>query len=186
MRNNYIQPLLLLAVLFLFFQNQTTAQGRFKLGVGGSLISNEGDKENFNTFVAPSLYLAYSIVRLQNFSVSVENMSSFRSTEDEFLRATRNGSATAFPITMEYRLSRLGVYAGAGPAYVKQRLVAEGGSTIDKVGGFYGDITGGLGLRLKKSANAAINLRFHYLKSLSAKREDGGMLSLYLAFGSNK
>lgn len=150
------------------------------------MISNDGDNPQFNTFVAPSLYFSYAFIRLQNFSVGVENTFSFRSSEDEFANATRNGFATAIPVTMEYRLSRLGLYAGAGPSYVKQSLIAEGGSTIDKVGGIYGDITGGIGLGLKRSTNASINLRFHYLKSLSAKREDGGMLSVYLAFGGSK
>jgi hypothetical protein len=183
MRSIRLQPLLLFAVLFFLFQNDAAAQSRFKLGVGGSLISNDGENPNFNSFLAPSIYFSYSFIRLQNFSVGVENTLSYRSSEDGFLDDERNGFGMNVPITMEYRLARLRVNAGAGPAYVRQWLVGEGNSTIDKVGGFYGDITGGLGLALKQNANHSVNLRFHYLKSFSSNYEDGGMLSLYLALG---
>ena len=184
MRSKYFLPLLWLTVLFFFLQKEADAQSKFKLGIGGTLISNDGENPNFNAFIAPTTYLAYSFVRQQNLSVSVENTFSFRSTEDGFLHADRNGFAMALPVAIEYRLARLSIAAGAGPAYVKQRLVGEGNSTIDRVGGLYGDINGGLGLSLKQSPNASINLRFHYLKGLSNKQEDGAMLSLYLAFGS--
>jgi len=161
---------------------EVTSNGRLKFGLGASIISDGEERPGFYTFLAPTFYFSYSLINTAKFKLGPECFLSFRSKNDEEIRAKRTGFAITLPLTLELRLSRFGFYAGAGPSYVNQSLNYESYFTKDeRIREYYTDFTSGIGIGFKRNPNVFMNIRFHYLKDHSSNREDGGMLSLYFS-----
>lgn len=172
--------LLSFTIIFVCGTSEAAAQYRSVFGFGASLMSAGEENPDFTTFVAPTVYAAYAFLSAPNARASIEGFLSFRSKEDG--RVTRNGFNFSVPISFEYRLPKLSIYAGTGPSYHREALVYDDYKIKDA--GYYFDINTGLGFGRKstpESLQGAVNFRLHYLKSFKHQRLDGFVFSLYLS-----
>jgi hypothetical protein len=170
---------LFLGVL-VFTVSKLSAQTKVKAGVGINYISNNFPEEHLNDYLAFSFNLSYTLFRHQNFSVAVESATSLRKKEEN--DQTSVGVTSLLPVTLQYQLKKTLIYAGSGPAYLKQKESSY--QYNQKVSGAYLNFTAGVGLSSKPFLLDVIypeyNIRFSFLKSFSGNQENAGMISLIL------
>lgn len=170
----------LLFVISLFIISNLSAQTKVKAGAGINYISNNFPEEHLNDYLAFSFNLSYTLFRHQDFSVAVESATSLRKKEEYDQKSV--GVTTSLPVTLQYQLKKALIYAGGGPAYLKQK--EESYQYNQKVSGAYLNFTAGVGLASKPFLLGVIypeyNIRFSFLKSFKENQENAGMISLIL------
>lgn len=171
---------LLIFVTFLLAGTPSWAQTKLKAGAGINYVSNNFPEDQLNDYLAFSFNLSYTLLRRQNFSVAVESATSYkRKLEND---KTSLGLVTSVPLTLQYQLKRSLIYAGAGPAFLKQKEVSY--QYHQSVSGPYLNVTAGVGFSSKNYILGVIypeyNIRLSFLNSFRDNRENAGMISLIL------
>lgn len=182
-----VHRLIICLSLFFFCIDAASAQMHWSLGLGGAVVSNDEGHNDFNSFLVPQVYLNYRFTANTPVQLGLESFLSIRKSNED--TKTRYGSALSFPLTVRYKVGRVRFFTGAGIAYTDQRLEDNRTLASQHIGGFYGDLTSGLGLTLKKTDPAivsnfpvSIDFRVHFLPALSKSNENGGIISLLLVF----
>ena len=171
---------ILIISFFLLINLISTAQTKVKAGGGINYISNNFPEEQLNDYLAFSFHLSYTLFQHQDFSVAVESATSLKRKED--YDKTSVGVITSLPVTLQYQLKNTLLYAGTGPAYLKQKETTY--QYNEKVSGAYLNMMAGVGFSSKPFLLGVIypeyNIRLSFLKSFRDDRENVGMISLIL------
>lgn len=167
-------------VSFLLAGNPSWAQTKLKAGAGINYVSNDFPEDQLNDYLAFSFNLSYTILRRQNFSVAVESATTYKRKEEN--DKTSLGVVSSVPLTLQYQLNRSLIYAGAGPAFLRQKETSY--QYNQSVSGPYLNVTAGVGLSAKTNILDVIypeyNIRLSFLNSFRDNRENAGMISLIL------
>lgn len=170
---NDLRKYILAFIILLLTYGELNAQGKYKFGVGGNFIESP-DVFDFESYLAFSFHLGYTLVRVSGLSVGWENATSLSGNQDK--NNPKSGFTTAFPIVIQYEFKRPVFCLGAGPAFMAQ-------SNYDhSVGGLCMDLMAGIGWKQKPNYDGCIpetDLRFSYFKNIHP-HYDMAMISLIL------
>ena len=128
-----LKPVLVILVLIAFCQS-SFAQGKWKLGVGMSYVTNDHEVEYLDTYLAPNFSVGYAFVRKSSLSLEVELFNSVKARQESDF-SSQLGWVTSLPVLVNLDTRRLNFHAGAGPAFLmhQSRLYSD---TKTVTGGF--------------------------------------------------
>ena len=172
----------LISFLFLtvFFSAATYSQGKFKGGLGFNYVSNNYHLEFLESYFAKSLHLSYAVFQKDRFSLSMETASLLKAKQEDYARTT--SFITSLPVNAQYEFRKIALHAGAGPAYLNQRVsysqrtVRMSGASVHLL----------IGVAWKGEPIFAdvvypeFTVRINYFKSFKGYPYDAGMISLVI------
>ena len=171
--------IVLLAMVIIGSTTHLQAQEKFKFGLGVNYVSNTYEQEHLYDYMAPSLNLGYKLYSSKTWGLTLENATTFRSSGSSDERDYKLGFTTAFPLLAQLNLGKVGLTAGTGPAYVRQRSFDY--SHNESASGYYLGHVFGAGFSgkplLGSETPVQYQLRITYLKSISQPAYDGGLIS---------
>jgi hypothetical protein len=166
--------------LTVFISTAGYSQGKFKAGLGFNYISNNYHFEFLDSYFAKSLHLSYAAFQQERFSLSLESASLLKAKEEDYARTT--SFITSLPVNAQYEFRKIALHAGAGPAYLFQRVnyyqqkVQTSGASLHML----------VGIAWKGEpifADAVypeFTIRINYLKSFKGYPYDAGMISFII------
>lgn len=165
-------------VFFYLLAQNASAQGRFKGGLGYNFISNNFDDQNLSDYFAPSLHLSYALVRSPQFSFGVESGTALRARQTA--ERERIIFLSALPVVAQFDWRKIGLHAGAGPAYLVQKDKTSQHSS--SYSGFSLQSLAGVSFKAKPIIENLLypefQVRLSFLKNLKDKDQGAGALSV--------
>lgn len=156
-------------------------KSRMKAGISLNYISNTFPDPHLYDYLGASGNFAYTITSLRKFDISIENTTSVRSKTPDNNEAyhMQTGFTTSLPVVASLQLLVVRLYAGTGPAYVRQ--TAETYAYYEKASGLFLNTLAGIRCTGKAIIPGVLyleyNTRLSYMKSLDKSAYDGAMIS---------
>ena len=154
------------------------AQARFKAGLGINYVSNMYEQPHLYDYFAPSFNANYTFVKASKFGLAIETATSLRLSGQADQVDYKTGFTSSLPVIASIDLPKLSLYAGTGPAYVKQTTRDK--NFEERASGYYLNNLAGVEFKGKGLGDAVYteyNIRLSYLSSLNKPAYDGGMIS---------
>lgn len=154
------------------------AQGRFKAGLGINYVSNTYEQPHLYDYFAPSFNAHYTIVKASKFGLGIETATSLRLSGQSDEADYKTGFTSSLPVIASLNLPKISIYAGSGPAYVRQTIREY--NVDERASGYYLNNLVGVGFKgkgLGDALSSEYNIRLSYLSRLSKPAFDGGMIS---------
>jgi hypothetical protein len=173
---------ILFLFLTVFISTATYAQGKFKAGLGFNYVSNNYHFEFLDSYFAKSLHLSYAVFQKERFSLSLETANLLKAKEEDYARTT--SFITSLPVNAQYEFRKIALHAGAGPAYLYQR-VRYAQRTV-QISGASLHLLIGIAWKGEPIFADAVypefTIRINYLKDFKGYPYDAGMVSFIIFF----
>lgn len=172
---------ILITIICVFTITATTfCQGRLKVGGGVSYVTNDfKQKEHLNNYFAPSANINYTFLRKAGFGLALESATTFKASATQNDEERSLGFTSSLPIIASYNLKKTGLYAGGGPAYIKQTEKTK--LYNERVSDYFLNTIAGVSFKgpsiLGDLVYFEYNVRISYFKNLRNSTGDAGILS---------
>jgi hypothetical protein len=178
-----IKPVLFSFVLIAFCHLSSYAQGKWKLGVGMSYVTNDHEVDYVDTYLAPNFSVGYAFLRKSPLSVEVELFNSVKARQESDFDS-QFGWVSSLPVLVNLDTRRFNFHAGAGPAFLMHQSRWYN-DTKTVTGGFV-NYSAGIAFKgnplLADVIYPAYTVRFSYFRSFKNRAMDAGSLSFILFF----
>ena len=162
----------------------SSAQERFKGGLGINYVSNTYKQAHLYDYFAYSANFSYTFLQASKFGLAIESATSLRVRDTEAYEEAnyKFGFTSSLPLVASLNLKKTSFYVGAGPAYVKQ--VSNTYQHNELASDYYINNIVGVGFKgrsfLGEVLDPEFSVRFSYLKSIKKTSYDGGMVSFII------